>query len=62
MTPDYERVIGTTLSDSDLETTNHWYILQETLGEIGDRVNLPVFIYDTQGQGLYTHIPQGRNI
>lgn len=62
LTPDYERVIGTTLSDSDLETTNHWYILQETLGEIGDRVNLPVFIYDTQGQGLYTHIPQGRNI
>jgi tetratricopeptide (TPR) repeat protein len=58
LTPDYERVIATTLSDSDLETTNHWYILQETLGEIGDRVNLPVFIYDTQGQGLYTHIPQ----
>jgi tetratricopeptide (TPR) repeat protein len=58
LTPDYERVIATTLSDSDLETTNHWYILQESLGEIGDRVNLPVFIYDTQGQGLYTHIPQ----
>jgi hypothetical protein len=52
-------VLQTTLSETELETTNHWYILQEAVGIIGDSVNLPVFIYNTQGQGLYTHIPQG---
>ena len=59
LTPEYEYIIQTTLSEADLQTTNHWYVLQEVLGVIGDYVNLPVFIYDTQGQGKYTHIPQG---
>ncbi len=58
LTPQYEQVLEA-LSEADLQTTNHWYILQEALGVIGDNVNLPVFIYDTQGQGIYTHIPQG---
>jgi tetratricopeptide (TPR) repeat protein len=59
LTPDYERVLETTLSESDLQTTNHWYILQEALSAIGDNARMPVFIYDTQGKGIYTHIPQG---
>ncbi|HYW21090.1 MAG TPA: hypothetical protein VE956_17670 [Nodularia sp. (in: cyanobacteria)] len=59
LTPEYEQVLQTTLPETDLEITNHWNILQDALGVIGDHVNLPVFIYDTQGQGLYTHIPQG---
>ncbi|MDB9303633.1 MULTISPECIES: hypothetical protein [Cyanophyceae] len=59
LTPNYEQVLQTTLFETDLETPNHWYILQEALGVIGDSANLPVFIYNTQGQGLYTHIPQG---
>lgn len=58
LTPEYEQVLQTTLSEADLQTPNYWQILQETLGVIGNRVNLPVFIYDTQGQGLYTHLPQ----
>ncbi|MEA5581054.1 hypothetical protein VB620_06835 [Nodularia harveyana UHCC-0300] len=61
LTPNYEYLIYTTLFANDPETNNHWYLLQESLGVIGDRVNLPVFIYDTQGQGLYTHIPKGSN-
>ncbi|TVP61103.1 MAG: hypothetical protein EA343_15370 [Nodularia sp. (in: Bacteria)] len=59
LTPQYEELLQTTLTEADLQTTNHWHILQEALGVIGDHVNLPVFIYDTQGQGIYTHIPQG---
>ncbi|GAX34414.1 phage tail tape measure protein [Nodularia sp. NIES-3585] len=59
LTPEYEELLQTTLTEADLQTTNHWHILQEALGVIGDHANLPVFIYDTQGQGIYTHIPQG---
>ncbi|MBE9200435.1 MULTISPECIES: phage tail tape measure protein [unclassified Nodularia (in: cyanobacteria)] len=59
LTPEYEQMLQTTLSEADLQTPNYWQILQETLGVIGNHVNLPVFIYDTQGQGLYTHLPQG---
>jgi len=59
LTPEYEQVLQRTLSETEVETTNHWNILQDALGVIGDHVHLPVFIYDTQGQGLYTHIPQG---
>ncbi|WP_414527475.1 hypothetical protein [Nodularia chucula] len=62
LTPDYEHLIYMTLLSRDTEdTTNHWDILQEALGRVGDRVNLPVFIYDTQGQGLHTHIPVAGN-
>ncbi len=59
LTPEYEELLQTTLSETDLQTTNHWYILQEALRGIGDQANLPILIYDTQGQGIYTYIPKG---
>ncbi|MBW4557024.1 MAG: hypothetical protein KME59_13950 [Trichormus sp. ATA11-4-KO1] len=64
LTPEYEQVINSTLSDTTPENqsslisaANHWQVLQEALAVIGDNANVPLFIYDTQGQGMYTHIP-----
>ncbi|WP_414566372.1 MULTISPECIES: hypothetical protein [unclassified Anabaena] len=68
LTPDYEQVLQNTLSEADSENSspvfdiaNHWQTLQTALSVIGDNANLPLFIYDTQGEGLYTHIPGGGN-
>lgn len=66
LSPDYEQVLQSSLSNSNPQNpspvvgvTNHWQILQDALAVISDNANLPLLIYDTQGQGLYTHIPGG---
>ncbi|MBH8573882.1 hypothetical protein I8752_12790 [Nostocaceae cyanobacterium CENA369] len=66
LTPDYQQVLQSSLSNSNPQNpspvvgvTNHWQTLQDALAVISDNANLPLLIYDTQGQGLYTHIPGG---
>lgn len=64
LTSEYEQVLQSSLSNANAQNpspvdgaTNHWQILQDALAVISDNANLPLFIYDTQGQGVYTHIP-----
>ncbi|RCJ41084.1 hypothetical protein A6770_36325 [Nostoc minutum NIES-26] len=66
LSSEYEQVMQSSLFNANpqnsspaIGATNHWQILQDALAVISDNANLPLFIYDTQGQGLYTHIPGG---
>lgn len=65
LTPDYEQILQDTVSEADiqnpspvLDIANHWETLKQALSVIGENANTPLFIYDTQGEGLYTHIPR----
>ncbi|MDZ8239777.1 MAG: hypothetical protein RMZ69_21935 [Nostoc sp. ChiQUE01a] len=41
-------------SDNGVDFTTHLQILQEALAVIGDNANLSLFLYDSQGQVIYT--------
>jgi hypothetical protein len=67
LTPEYEQILQYTSAEVDTQNShpvfdiaNHWQTLQDALSIIGDNANTPLFIYDTQGEGLYTHIPGSR--
>ncbi|MDZ8034655.1 hypothetical protein [Nostoc sp. DedSLP04] len=41
-------------SDTAVDVTNHLQILREALAVIGENANLSLFLYDSQGQVIYT--------
>ena len=66
LTPEYEQVLQSSMSNATpqnpspvADAANHWQTLQEALAVISDNANLPLFVYDTQGQGMYTKVPGG---
>jgi hypothetical protein len=66
ITPEYEQMLQTGISDTDTnnssaiaDVANHWQSLQEALTVISDNANLPLFIYNNQGQAIYIRTPQG---
>ncbi|MEH2395990.1 hypothetical protein [Nostoc sp.] len=61
LTPEYDQVRQNNLanpysenSNTAVDVTNHLQILREALGVIGDNANLSLFLYDSQGQVIYT--------
>ncbi|MHC5674790.1 hypothetical protein [Nostoc sp.] len=61
LTPEYDQIRQTNLanpysknSDTAVDVTNHLQILQEALAVISDNANLSLFLYDSQGQVIYT--------
>ncbi|BAY18145.1 hypothetical protein NIES21_39880 [Anabaenopsis circularis NIES-21] len=65
-TPEYEQAIQGELSpanpenpDSTTNTNSHWQILQEALSVISENANLPIVIYNSQGQEIYVRTSGG---
>ncbi|MEH1859067.1 MAG: hypothetical protein V7L21_13915 [Nostoc sp.] len=61
LTPEYDQIRQNNLanpysknSDTAVDVTNHLQILREALAVIGDNANLSLFLYDSQGQVIYT--------
>ncbi|MBN4002290.1 hypothetical protein [Nostoc sp. LPT] len=61
LTPEYDQIRQNNLanpysknSDTVVDVTNHLQILREALAVIGDNANLSLFLYDSQGQVIYT--------
>ncbi|AVH73077.1 hypothetical protein [Nostoc sp. 'Lobaria pulmonaria (5183) cyanobiont'] len=61
LTPEYDQIRQNNLanpysknSNTAVDVTNHLQILREALAVIGDNANLPLFLYDSQGQVIYT--------
>ncbi|MEH2296442.1 hypothetical protein [Nostoc sp.] len=61
LTPEYDQVRQNNLanpysknSDTAVDVTNHLQILREALAVISDNANLSLFLYDSQGQVIYT--------
>ncbi|WGV24695.1 hypothetical protein [Halotia branconii] len=66
LTPEYEQILQSSSSEADpqnaapvVDATNHLQVLEEALSVISDNANIPLLLYDTQGQGIYTRIPGG---
>ncbi|MBE9038139.1 hypothetical protein [aff. Roholtiella sp. LEGE 12411] len=66
LTPEYDQVIQNSLTNSDTENlttsvdaTNHLQTLREALAVISDNANLPLFLYDAQGQIVYVRTLEG---
>jgi hypothetical protein len=68
LTPEYEEMLRSSiLSENDpqsgLNTTasvsNHLQSLQQALEAISDNANLPLIIYDVQGNAIFVHTPVG---
>ncbi|MBE9209313.1 hypothetical protein IQ244_22970 [Nostoc sp. LEGE 06077] len=65
-TPEYEQAIQGELStanpenpDSTTNTNSHWQVLQEALTVISENANLPIVIYNSQGQEIYVRTSGG---
>jgi hypothetical protein len=63
-TPEYEQTLQINLAqanpdnpDPAIGVTNHWQVLQEALTVISENANLPLVIYDSQGQEIYIRTP-----
>ncbi|MFN6539540.1 MAG: hypothetical protein RM021_024775 [Nostoc sp. EkiNYC01] len=61
LTPEYDQLRQNSLANPDSENSdnavdlaNHLQILQEALAAISDNANLSLFLYDSQGQVIYT--------
>lgn len=61
LTPEYDQIRQNNLanpysenSSTAIDITNHLQILREALAVIGDNANLSLFLYDSQGQVIYT--------
>jgi len=61
LTPEYDQIRQNNLanpysknSDTAVDVTNHLQILREALAVISDNANLSLFLYDSQGQVIYT--------
>ncbi|MEH2421109.1 MAG: hypothetical protein V7K48_09330 [Nostoc sp.] len=61
LTPEYDQIRQNNLanpysenSNTVVDVTNHLQILREALAVIGDNANLSLFLYDSQGQVIYT--------
>ncbi|MBN3880887.1 MULTISPECIES: hypothetical protein [unclassified Nostoc] len=61
LTPEYDQIRQNNLanpysknSDTAVDVTNHLQILREALAVIGENANLSLFLYDSQGQIIYT--------
>ncbi|WP_445630390.1 hypothetical protein [Nostoc sp. DSM 114167] len=61
LTPEYDQIRQNNLanpysqnSDTAVDVTNHLQILREALAVIGENANLSLFLYDSQGQVIYT--------
>ncbi|MEH2278306.1 MAG: hypothetical protein V7K40_26850 [Nostoc sp.] len=61
LTPEYDQIRQNNLanpysenSNTAVDVTNHLQILREALAVIGDNANLSLFLYDSQGQVIYT--------
>ncbi|WP_179046317.1 hypothetical protein [Nostoc sp. TCL26-01] len=66
ITPEYEQVLQSSTDDtkaqdvnSVVDVANHWQSLQEALKVISENANLPLFIYNAQGQAIYMQTPGG---
>ncbi|WP_413200766.1 hypothetical protein [Nostoc piscinale] len=65
LTPEYEQAIQGQLSPANPEnptTTNensHWQALQEALTVISENSNLPIVVYNSQGQEIYVRTSGG---
>ncbi|MBD2294486.1 hypothetical protein H6G06_13620 [Anabaena sphaerica FACHB-251] len=54
LTPEYDQA----LQSANPDIQSHLQTLQQALGVISDNANLPVFLYNSQGQERYMKIPQ----
>ncbi|MDZ8069438.1 MAG: hypothetical protein RMY64_28130 [Nostoc sp. DedQUE08] len=61
LTPEYDQIRQNNFanpysqnSDTAVDVTNHLQILREALAVIGENANLSLFLYDSQGQVIYT--------
>ncbi|MCC5659104.1 hypothetical protein LC608_19410 [Nostoc sp. XA010] len=61
LTPEYDQIRQNNLatpysknSDTAIDITNHLQILREALAVISDNASLSLFLYDSQGQVIYT--------
>ncbi|MBN3923877.1 hypothetical protein [Nostoc sp. NMS4] len=61
LTPEYDQIRQNNLtnpysenSNTAVDVTNHLQILREALAVIGENANLSLFLYDSQGQVIYT--------
>ncbi|WP_180277814.1 hypothetical protein [Nostoc sp. 'Peltigera malacea cyanobiont' DB3992] len=61
LTPEYDQIRQNNLanpysknSETAVNVTNHLQILREALAVISDNANLSLFLYDSQGQVIYT--------
>ncbi|WP_341531039.1 hypothetical protein WKK05_06975 [Nostoc sp. UHCC 0302] len=66
LTPEYDQLIQDSLASSYSENpstsndiANHLQILQEALGIISENANLSLFLYNAQGQIIYTRTLEG---
>ncbi|AKG24382.1 hypothetical protein IJ00_01415 [Calothrix sp. 336/3] len=65
ITPEYEQTLAANINaaktQNDATTfnsvTNHLQILQQALEVISDNANLPLVVYDAQGQQIHQHMP-----
>ncbi|MEA5616287.1 hypothetical protein VB711_00315 [Cronbergia sp. UHCC 0137] len=62
LTPEYNQALQSSSSNPDEGTAtnmqNHYQSLQNALKVISENANLPLFIYSSQGQMMYTRMPQ----
>ncbi|MBK1988296.1 hypothetical protein A0J48_012230 [Sphaerospermopsis aphanizomenoides BCCUSP55] len=54
LTPEYDQALQT--ANPDIQS--HLQTLQQALGVIGENANLPIFLYNSQGQERYMKMPQ----
>ncbi|NDJ23529.1 hypothetical protein GS682_18175 [Nostoc sp. B(2019)] len=66
LTPEYDQVIQNSLANSysenlttSVDLTNHLQTLREALAVISENANLPLFLYDAQGQIVYVRTLEG---
>ncbi|AFZ03435.1 hypothetical protein [Calothrix sp. PCC 6303] len=65
ITRDYEQLLQSNFTDannSNLSSVkNHLETLQQAMEVIGDNANMPILIFDAQGQQIHTHLPQANS-
>ncbi|WP_200819250.1 hypothetical protein [Tolypothrix sp. NIES-4075] len=66
ITAEYEQALQNSLANANPQDpssfagiTNHLQVLQEALSAISENANLPLIVYDAQGQVVHTRSPQG---
>jgi hypothetical protein len=66
ITPEYEQALQNSLANANPEDpssfaglTNHFQVLHSALSIISENANLPLMVYDAQGQVLHTRSPEG---
>jgi hypothetical protein len=66
ITPEYQQALQNSLANANPQDpssfasiSNHWQVLQSALSAISENANLPLIVYDAQGQVVHTRSHEG---